>query len=171
MEESITPAKLARASLLHFLATGKHLPVPKNLSPEFIGQAGTFVSLKKNNELRGCIGTILPTEESIAREIIENAIRAGTEDPRFRPVDVNEVDKLSLSVDVLGEPEQVTSEVGLDPERYGVIVKHGERTGVLLPRLAGVDNASKQIAIARQKAGIEECEDIELYRFTVTRYE
>lgn len=171
MGEVTTPISLARASLLHFLTTGKRLLVPQPLSPELIRQAGTFVSLKKNKVLRGCIGTIFPNEESIAGEIIANAIRAGTEDPRFRPVVLDEVDKLTFSVDVLGELEQVTSEVELDSQLYGIIVKRGDRTGLLLPRLEGVDNVSEQIAIARQKAGISPGEDIELYRFTVTRYE
>lgn len=171
MDEVSTPIKLARASLLYFLGTGQQLPVPKKLPPELIRKAGTFVSLKKNNELRGCIGTILPTEANAAREIIVNAIRAGTEDPRFSPVNLDEVDKLTMSVDILGEPEQITSEAELDPKLYGVIVKQGARTGLLLPRLEGVDSVVEQIAIARQKAGILRTEDIELYRFTVTRYE
>lgn len=171
MSESITPTNLARASLVHFLGTGKHLPVPEQLPPELTRQSGAFVSLKKNNELRGCIGTIFPTEESTAKEIIENAIRAGTEDPRFMPVDLGEVNKLTLSVDILGEPEPVTSETELNPSVYGVIVKKGNRTGLLLPRLEGVDSVREQIDIARQKAGISKSENIELYRFTVTRYE
>jgi uncharacterized protein len=171
MNESITPINLARASLVHFLETGKRLPVPKHLPPELIRQAGTFVSFKKNKELRGCIGTIFPTEESTAKEIIENAVRAGTEDPRFMPVDLDEVDKLTLSVDILGEAESVISEAELDPTLYGIIVKKGDRTGVLLPRLDGVDSVREQIAIAKQKAGISKSENIELYRFTVTRYE
>jgi AmmeMemoRadiSam system protein A len=171
MKEVVTPVSLARASLQHFLSTGRHLPVPRQLSPELTRRAGTFVSLKKNKQLRGCIGTIAPTEENAAGEIIANAIRAGTEDPRFRPVDLSEVDKLTLSVDILGEPERVSSEAELDSQLYGVIVKQGLRTGLLLPRLEGVDSVSEQIAIARRKAGISLEEDIELYRFTVTRYE
>jgi AmmeMemoRadiSam system protein A len=171
MRESITPTNLARASLAHFLETGKHLPVPEHLPPELTGQAGSFVSLKKDKELRGCIGTIYPTEESTAKEIIENAVRAGTEDPRFMPVDLSEMDELTLTVDILGEPESVTSETELDPELYGVIVKKGARTGLLLPRLEGINSVREQITIARQKAGIPNSEDIELYRFTVTRYE
>ncbi len=171
MNEVVTPVSLARASLRHFLSTGQHLSVPRQLSPELTRQAGTFVSLKKANQLRGCIGTILPTEENAAKEIIANAIRAGTEDPRFRSVDLCEVDKLTMSVDILGAPEQVSSEAELNAQLYGVIVKQGLRTGLLLPRLEGVDSVSEQIAIAREKAGISIGEDIELYRFTVTRYE
>jgi AmmeMemoRadiSam system protein A len=171
MSKSITPTNLARASLVHFLKTGKPLPVPKQLPPELTRQSGIFVSLKKNKELRGCIGTIFPTEENIAREIIENTIRAATEDPRFMPVELGEMDKLTLSVDILGKPESVTSEAELDPALYGVIVKKGDRTGLLLPRLEGIDSVHEQIDIARQKAGISKSDDIELYRFTVTRYE
>lgn len=163
--------KLARASLEHYVKKGLPLDMPKALSQELTGRrAGTFVSLKKEGRLRGCIGTIGPVRSSIAEEILANAISAGTEDPRFSPVSPEELEELEYSVDVLGQPESVASEAQLDAERYGVIVSNGERRGLLLPNLEGVDTPEQQIAIARQKAGIRPDEPVDLERFEVVRH-
>ncbi|WP_025773476.1 AmmeMemoRadiSam system protein A [Neomoorella thermoacetica] len=167
-EESL-PVRLARQSLEHYLRTGKVLPVPDPLPPELAGRAGVFVSLKKNGQLRGCIGTISPTRENLAGEIIYNALAAGLEDPRFPPVTVDELPELQYSVDVLSEPEPATV-ADLDPKVYGVIVSCGHRRGLLLPDLEGVDTVEEQVAIARQKGGIGPDEPYRLERFKVTRY-
>lgn len=161
---------LARASLEYFLETGRVLPVPADLGEELQGRAGVFVSLKEQGQLRGCIGTFEPTRINIASEIIYNAISAGTEDPRFWPIELEELGQITISVDVLEAPEQIDSIDKLDPEKYGVIVKRGRRSGLLLPMLEGVDTVMEQIGIAREKAGIDAKEEIELYRFSVTRY-
>ncbi len=163
--------KLARASLEHYVRKGAKLEMPENLPAELTERrAGAFVSLKKGGTLRGCIGTIGPVRESIAAEILENAISAGTGDPRFSPVTQNELEKLEYSVDVLGKPEPVKSEADLDAEKYGVIVTNGNRRGLLLPNLEGVDTPGEQIAIARQKAGIRPEEPVSLERFEVVRH-
>jgi AmmeMemoRadiSam system protein A len=161
---------LARASLQHFLRVGSVLSVPDELTKELQGRAGVFVSLKKQGELRGCIGTFEATRSNIASEIIYNAISAGTEDPRFWPVELEELDQITISVDVLEAPELIDSIDKLNPEKYGVIVKRGRRSGLLLPMLEGVDTVAQQISIVKQKAGIGAAEEVELYRFSVTRY-
>ncbi|MDN5343953.1 MAG: hypothetical protein PWQ18_64 [Clostridia bacterium] len=163
------PVRLASQSLEHYLHTGRVLPVPDPLPPGLAGRAGAFVSLKKHGNLRGCIGTIGPTRENLAQEIIYNALAAGLDDPRFPPVTVDELPELQYSVDVLGEPEPTTL-AGLDPKVYGVIVSHGRRRGLLLPDLGGVDTVEEQVAIARQKGGIGPDEPYRLERFKVTRY-
>src|SRR2546427_11803713 len=78
--------------------------------PALRGRAGVFVSLKKRGELRGCIGTIEPAHENLAREIIENAISAATKDPRFRPVVEAELPELVVSVDILTTPERAAGQ-------------------------------------------------------------
>ena len=78
--------KLARYSLETFVKTHKPAELPKNLPTELTSRrAGAFVSLHKDGELRGCIGTILPTTGSVAEEILQNAISACSRDPRFSP--------------------------------------------------------------------------------------
>ena len=133
-------------------------------------RAGAFVTLKKDGRLRGCIGTVEATKSTLAAEIAANALAAGLRDPRFPPVEKGELSQLTYSVDVMGPPEAVASQGELDPQRYGVIVRAGGRTGLLLPNLEGVETATQQVEIARQKAGIDLHEKMKLYRFEVERH-
>jgi AmmeMemoRadiSam system protein A len=134
-------------------------------------QAGAFVSLHLNGELRGCIGTIEPTRDTLGEEIVRNAIAAATEDPRFPRVTPGELRGLDISVDVLGAPEPIPGPEDLDPRKYGVIVEKGYRRGLLLPDLEGVDTAKDQVAIACRKAGLRpDTPGISLYRFEVVRH-
>ena len=163
--------QLARKSLESYILYRRTLPVPSNLPAELVSRrAGAFVSLHKNGLLRGCIGTISPVADTLAEEIIQNAVSASSRDPRFPPVRPEELKDLEISVDVLGEPEKVLSEEELDVKRYGVIVTSGMRRGLLLPDLEGVDTVSEQIEIARQKAGIRAGEKVSLQRFEVVRH-
>ena len=129
-----------------------------------------FVSIKKNGELRGCIGTFSATRSNLAEEIVANAISSATQDPRFWPIQPFELNDLEYSVDILSEPEPVPGVDQLDPRKYGVIVECGYRRGLLLPDLAGVDKVEEQIEICRAKAGISADEPIRLYRFRVERF-
>ena len=164
--------KLARLSLETFVKTGMRLEcLPDGLPAEMTGQtAGAFVSLHTHGQLRGCIGTTGPTTESVAWEIVQNAVSACSRDPRFPPVTVAELDSLEYSVDVLGQPEPISSPAELDVKKYGVIVSCGGRRGLLLPDLAGVDTVEQQIDIARQKGGISSREKYTLERFEVVRH-
>lgn len=166
----INPADLARNVLKHYLEKGRMPELPAPLSPEYREKAGAFVSLKKRGRLRGCIGTIEPVRENLAAEIAANAVSAALRDPRFPPVNREELPELSISVDILSPLERISSEGDLDPKKYGVMVCSGLHSGLLLPDLEGVDTVGEQIRIARQKAGIEPGEPVELYRFKVTRY-
>ncbi|MGI6574375.1 MAG: AmmeMemoRadiSam system protein A [bacterium] len=163
--------RLARASLETYVRTGKMLDLPHPLPSGLEQKAGAFVSLKKQGRLRGCIGTIRPTQSSLAAEIIHNAVSAGIHDPRFTPVQEAELDQLVYSVDVLGDLEPINSMDELDPFRYGVVVQAGRKTGLLLPNLDGIDTVTEQVDIACQKAGIRPGEKIKLFRFVVERYE
>ena len=164
--------KLARLSLETYVRTGKHLKtVPAGLPEEMTARrAGAFVSLHIHGQLRGCIGTIAPTAENLASEIINNAVSAGSLDPRFSPVRENELQLLEYSVDVLSPAEPIDSAAELDVKRYGVIVSCGERRGLLLPDLDGVDTPEQQVDIARRKGGIEPDEPYTLKRFEVVRH-
>ncbi len=133
-------------------------------------QAGAFVSLYKNDELRGCIGTVEPLEKHVGIEIIKNALEAAFFDPRFVPLEKEELEQLTISVDILKKKEFVESIEDLDPEKYGVVVEHEGKRGLLLPDLEGVDTPEKQLDIAAKKAGIMEGEKMKVYRFEVLRY-
>lgn len=163
--------KLARASVESWVKDHRQIPVPGGLPDDMISRAaGTFVSIHKMGQLRGCIGTIAATQDNIAEEIIQNAISASTRDPRFDPITADELKFLDISVDVLGETEDIDSMSELDVKRYGVIVSHGIKRGLLLPNLDGVDNVEQQVEIARQKGGIREDEPYTLQRFEVVRH-
>ncbi|MBN1891659.1 MAG: AMMECR1 domain-containing protein, partial [Clostridiales bacterium] len=94
----------------------------------------------------------------------------GTRDPRFPPVEEFELNDLEYSVDVLGAPEAISDQSELDPIRYGVIVSHQGRHGLLLPNLDGVDTVDHQLSIALSKAGIPEDVDYSMERFEVIRH-
>ena len=130
---------------------------------------GVFVSLKVNGDLRGCIGTIAPTTNSVGEEIIRNSISAALNDPRFQPVSKEELIDIDISVDLL-YPSEPTSMDGLDPKNYGVIVTAGHKRGLLLPNLEGVDTSEEQVEIAMSKGGILPSEKYTLERFKVERF-
>ena len=166
--------QLAKNTIEQYIRGGElYAPAEKELTEEMrTTRAGAFVSIHENGELRGCIGTIAPVQETLAAEIIANAIAASTRDPRFPPIQSEELENLQISVDVLGKAEPINSSDELDVKRYGVIVEKGWRRGLLLPDLEGVDTVDYQIAIARRKAGIGDRETgVQLYRFEVIRHE
>lgn len=196
---------LAKQAVENYIKEGKIIEVPKNFPEEFLRRkAGIFVTIEKlihestrigkqiktNKELRGCIGTYLPTRINIAEEIIHNAIAAATEDYRFGQIEKEELPHLSYTVYILSYPEPVKSIKELDPKKYGIIVKTGPffypnqeenvvfngdlpyKTGLLLPDLEGVNTVEKQLFIACQKGGIDPTkEKIFIYKFTVEKYQ
>lgn len=171
IEETSLPA-LAREAVETFVRSGEILSPPRSARALLTTRAPCFVSLKTlSGDLRGCIGTVDPARGTLAEEIIANAISAAIHDPRFDPVQPEELSTLRYSVDVLFPPEATVMEE-LDPSMYGVIVeaKSGDRRGLLLPDIPGIEKAEQQVEIAARKAGIRHGEPIRLYRFTVERY-
>ena len=151
-------------------------------------KAGVFITVNKEGKLRGCIGTYLPTQENIAKEVISNAIAVATKDYRFGAVAKEELPSLSYIVSILGEPELVKDIKELDPQRYGVLVKatplnsnetdvvfNGRspfKSGLLLPNIEGVTTPEQQLAVACQKGGIDpKKEKVLIYRFTVEKHQ
>lgn len=162
---------LAREALESYVKNHTKITIPEWF-PLMISdfRAGVFVSLKKKGLLRGCIGTISPTKRNVAEEIIQNAISAGTQDPRFEPVIEDELGELVYSVDILHPSEKIETMDDLDVKKYGVIVSKGFRRGLLLPDLEGVDTPHEQVLIALRKAGISSNEHYVMERFEVVRY-
>ncbi|MDO4288787.1 MAG: AmmeMemoRadiSam system protein A [Eubacterium sp.] len=175
---------LARKAIDCFVETGRKLDVDqalKEIEDASVAKrlatepAAVFVSLYKAGELRGCMGTLRPVTENLAQEIVRNAIEAGAYDPRFFPVEPQELYQLEISVDILGEAEIIDDYSDLDPQTYGLIVEKDVRRGVLLPGVRGIDTPEQQIAIAKEKAGIYEADDegdrLVLQRFPVERHQ
>ncbi|MBQ7501470.1 AmmeMemoRadiSam system protein A, partial [bacterium] len=161
---------LAKRSTEFFVKTGGFLSFDLEQYPELKTPAAVFVTLKKDGDLRGCIGTLAPVCSNQAEEVVRNAILACSRDPRFPPVTEDELPFLHYHVSVLGEPVKVAGYQDLDPVKYGVIVSKGERRGVLLPNLEGITTVERQVAIACRKAGIRPEEKPELFRFETVGY-
>ncbi len=163
--------KVARLALENFVKSNvitKLLPgAPEELRQR---RAGAFVCIKKQGRLRGCIGTIEPVMGNVGEEIIMNAMSVAVRDNRFPPVRADELEYLTYSVDVMGEPEAVASVSELDVKKYGIIVMSGKKRGVLLPNLEGIDTVDEQIRLAKQKAGIKDNEQVNISRFEVERH-
>ena len=181
--------ELAKKAVESYVEKGKVIEVPNDLSKEMMERkSGTFVTIEKNGQLRGCIGTYLPTKENIAEEIIHNAISSATEDYRFGLIQKEELPHLSYTVYILEKPELVKDIKELDPRKYGIIVKttpitypdgtdvvfNGHlvsKSALLLPNLKGIDTVEKQISIACQKGSIDPSkEKIIIYRFTAEKH-
>lgn len=181
---------LVKQAVENYAMEGKAISPPADLPGEFLKRrAGTFVTIEKAGQLRGCIGTYLPLRQNIAEEIIHNAIAAATEDYRFGAIREEELPSLSYKVYILSEPELVKDIKELDPKKFGIIVKtipialatgidvlfNGHfvpKTGLLLPDLKGINTTEQQIFHASQKGGINPIkEKIIIYRFSVEKYE
>lgn len=162
--------RLARENLDYYFSHGKKIREISSLSQELLNERhGVFVSLKKFGHLRGCIGTILPTTDSVGEEIIKNSIEAAIYDPRFPAVLEDEMKDMDISVDILMNPVSCKKQ-DLNPKKYGVIVSSGSRRGLLLPDLEGVDTVEEQLRIACDKGDIAFDEDYNIEKFEVIRY-
>ncbi len=167
----MNPVELAKMTVEKYVTKQEIPDMPEKIFVE-VEQAGVFVSIKTaDGDLRGCIGTIFPTEDHIGQEIINNAVKAATKDPRFDEIQHHELENLNYSVDVLHKPERVTSEEELDPKNYGIIVvaKDGKQA-LLLPDLEGIETIQQQLAVCKRKAGIPMNEPIAVHRFKADRY-
>lgn len=163
------PAELAKRAIGQYVTKGIKMEVPHGLPAELTSsKAGVFVTISKNQKLRGCIGTFMPTKDSVAEEIITNAISTCSQDPRFPPIQASELEGLEIEVSLLGEPRPISDLEKHDPRQEGVIVcAQDGRKGLLLPNLPGIDTAEKQIAIAAKKAGIDHAhERLQFYSFS-----
>lgn len=165
--------KLARKTIEAYIRDHRVIGVPDDVSQDMREKkSGVFVTIFSGEELRGCIGTYLPTQNNIAEEIVSNAVQACSRDYRFFPITADELPSLRYEVSVLSEPERVINLSSHDPKKHGIIVmmKDG-RSGLLLPDLEGVDTTKQQIAIASEKGGINvNTEQPELYEFTVEKH-
>lgn len=175
MAETHALVALARETIERHVRDGVRIAPPDELTEDMRRRAGAFVTIHRHGRLRGCIGTIQPMFDNVAEEVIQNAIAAATRDPRFSPVRLDELADLDIKVDVLGEPEPVTSLDDLDPKRYGLIVEsegHPKKRGLLLPDLEGIDTVEKQVYWTRyHKAGITDPDEpVQMFRFEVLRY-
>ncbi len=173
LEEGRTAVRLARRAIETYLAERK--VIQDRLSGVFEQKRGVFTTLTKHGELRGCIGFPYPIKR-LDEAIIESAIAAATEDPRFPQVSLKEMDEIIVEVTVLTPPEKINAKPTELPKhveigKHGLMVKRGFYSGLLLPQVAveyGFD-AEEFLSQTCMKAGLPpDCwlmEGTEVYRF------
>jgi len=163
--------RLAFATVCEMVIHSRILPVPDPIPDPLRRRAACFVTLYHEGDLAGCIGTVEPYHDNLAEEIIHNAAASATRDWRFEPVRPEMLERLTLKVDVLSPIERISGPDQLDVKRYGVVVEHESRRGLLLPDIEGITSVPQQIEIALRKAGINPSEPYRLSRFEVERKE
>ena len=154
--------KTARQAVTEFLSNGNRIKLEAEYGKKFSFNSGVFVTLNKPDGLRGCIGFPMP-EKKLSRAIIEGAIAAATEDPRFPPVTTKELDGITFEVTVLTPPVEIDVS---DPVEYlskikvgrdGLIIRHSFYSGLLLPQVPGEYgwNVEEFLQHTCHKAGLE----------------
>ena len=138
--DGVLLVKTARRAVTEFLSNGNRMKLESDLEEKFSFNSGVFVTLNNPDGLRGCIGFPMP-EKKLSRAIVEGAIAAATEDPRFPSVKTNELNDIVFEVTVLTPPVEIDVS---DPTEYlekikvgrdGLIIKHSFSSGLLLPQV------------------------------------
>lgn len=162
---------LARSSIETYLKTGKKLAVTES-DPLLNEKLGAFVTLTEHGNLRGCIGNLVGTKE-LYLTIRDMAVEAATGDPRFNPLELNDLKNIEIEISVLSPMQRVDSAEKIVLGKHGVVVKKGYKSGVFLPQVATETGWSKEEFLSQlcsQKAGLspDAWKDpaTELYTFT-----
>lgn len=125
---------IARESIIYAI-NGEEF-IPKNIPTVLTQYGASFVTLKLNGELRGCIGSVFPTKPLIL-DLIDNAKNAGFQDPRFEPLTIEELEKLEVSISILSSIERINFKDERDLLSkiypYGIIIAEGDKRAVYLP--------------------------------------
>ena len=147
--------KIARSTVESYVQTGK-VPVFSPTSPALQQPRGAFVTLKENGQLRGCIGRFEPSEP-LYKIIQQMAVSAASQDPRFRPVSADELEKLEYEISVLSPLRKIGTASEIELGKHGVQVSKGFHHGVFLPQVATETGWSKEEFLGElcsQKAGL-----------------
>lgn len=162
--------KVVRETLNHALA-GRKLPEHDFSDPEFSKHSGVFVTLKKNGELRGCIGMIRGIEP-LSSSLPEMAVAAATRDPRFPSVKFNELKEIEIEISVLSPMQPVSAPDEIVVGRDGLMLQRGSYSGLLLPQVPiewnwDLDEFLKNLCLKAGLApGSHLLPDAKLWRFT-----
>jgi len=148
--------EIARETLETFVRTGR-APDFSEQDERLLSEEGAFVTLRKGGDLRGCIGNILG-RGPLYRTVRDMAVAAASQDPRFRPVSVDELKDIDIEISVLSKPRVVESAREIELGTHGVMVSKGPfHRGVFLPQVAQETGWSKEQFLSElcfQKAGL-----------------
>ncbi len=121
-----------------------------------------FVTAKKNGEVRGCVGTLLPREKSLADEILKNLKMAFSQDPRHRPIQKDEVPGMEIYISALSSPKLLSKPYQINPARDAILMRSGSKEALALPGEA--KTLRYLIAFLKAKAGLRNPDPYLLYR-------
>jgi AmmeMemoRadiSam system protein A len=159
--------ELARKAVITYLKEDTVIKPPTNIQDILRTPAPVFVTIVENGKVRGCMGTVQPSTKNAASEIIRSAVMAATIDPWNKPLEIHELDKLKFIISITGKMRRVESMGQLDPKRFGLLVRKGNRSALLLPGEALT--TEWQLFQCKKKAGIPQNEPVEMFIFeTVT---
>ena len=133
---------LARNTIKDYATKGM-VPKYSTSDPVLKEKCGAFVTLHNHGKLRGCIGMIEGVQP-LCDTVIEMAIEAANNDPRFDPVTADELADIDLEISVLFPKQKVKSYEEIELGKHGVIVKRGYASGVFLPQVADETGWSKE---------------------------
>jgi len=153
-EEKKELLRLARQAVQQFVVEKKVIAY-ETTDPNLLAERGAFVTLKKSGELRGCIGFIEPVA-SLSETVIQTAIYAASEDPRFTPVTPEEVSDLEYEISVLTPPQKIDNPGRVQVGKHGLIIAMGKNRGVLLPQVPVENNWDRETFLCQAclKAGL-----------------
>jgi hypothetical protein len=170
-EQRVRALKIARESIGSFLKDGT-IETINETDRVFHEQCGAFVTLHKNGQLRGCIGSIIGTQ-ALYLTIRDMAREAATGDPRFPPVTSSELKDIEIEISVLSPLIRVRSADEIKIPGHGVLIKRGFQSGAFLPQVADETRWSKEEFLSylcAHKAGLPagawKEKSTELYVFT-----
>lgn len=164
--------RLAKKAVEYFVLY-KKIPTPEDINaPSFMLNKGAtvFVTINVGKQNRGCMGSITPTKPNMAEEIIAAACDAASIDPRFIPIEIEELDTLSYQVDLLGEFEPIKALSSINAAKHGLCITLGAKVGLVLPGIPGIKDGMAQLKMAQEKSGIKSGDAYNMYRFNVKRY-
>ncbi len=162
--------KLARYSIEKYAGIDSQKPQPPD-SVTLTSKMGAFVTLHKRGRLRGCIGFI-EAEKPLYKTIMEAAVLAASEDPRFSPVKASELGDLELEISVLSVPEPCSTYEEIELGKHGLIMRQKYYRGLLLPQVPVEHHMNKEeyLTAICEKSGapgdLWKREKINLLKFT-----
>lgn len=146
---------ISKETLLSFVKD-KKVPDFNISDPKLEEKKAVFVTLRKNGELRGCIGGFYPTEP-LYLAVRNMTIKSASQDPRFRPVRPDELKEITIEISILGPIRRIENAKEIEYGKEGVIVRQNGRSGVFLPSVAAETGWSKEEFLKHlcvEKAGL-----------------
>ena len=164
---------LAKQAIENYVLYKKVIsPSDYDLPEEMLNTSGgVFVTINIGNRTRGCVGSITAVKDNLAEEIINAAIDTCYNDPRFIPVEIEELDALSYQIDVIKNFQPIKALSKINPKKEGLCITFGQKTGIVLPGIKGVNAPTEQLKMAQERSGIKPGDKYNMWKFEVDRYE